>query len=333
MKKVFFDGVHGLRAIAALQVVIFHAGSIISSEKYQGLNSIQTYTRSLIAGVDLFFVISGFVISLTIFSGRFTPIHSYLANRFLRIYPMAMITALVFLIFNWSIFGRVPSFDSIISSFLLLPSATDPIPIVLWTLKQELLFYIFFGLCFVNRAAGLTFVFIWAIASALCQKSDSFILSWLLHPNNIQFGFGIAAAYMYTFHKIEPAKSTWIACLGFVLFVITSIFAAADSIGVTLGIVLLGLFGLLTIYGLACAEITLPRAIIFLGTASYSIYLIHYFFISALNKLMVWLVPDLPGALSVVILTVFATLMGCAYYVVFERPIERWRRSGKSKEP
>lgn len=54
MKETFLDGIHGLRAVAALAVVIFHAGGMLGSEKYQGLTWIPQITGSLNNGVDLF---------------------------------------------------------------------------------------------------------------------------------------------------------------------------------------------------------------------------------------------------------------------------------------
>lgn len=331
MKKAFLDGVHGLRALAAVAVVIFHAGATLSAEKYQGLDWIQPITRSLTTGVDIFFVISGFVISLPFFLGRKQPLDSYFTNRLLRIYPMAIITALVFLVFNWLLLSKEPRIDQILSSFLLVPSVTDPVPIVLWTLKQELLFYALFGLVFIRPVLGLTLVLAWATASPFVPSSDSVLLSWLFHPNNVEFGFGIAATYLFVSHKMAPKKSLIVACFGFIAFGICGVIAGAGGMHPALEVVLLGWFGLFTIYGLACAGPQLPRAVIFLGTASYSIYLIHYFFISAFNKVMIRIAPDLPALLALAILVVSAVLMGCGYYIMFERPIESWRKNRQSR--
>jgi exopolysaccharide production protein ExoZ len=326
LTKKFLDGVHGLRAIAAVAVVVYHAGDTLALEKYQGLTWMQPLTRSLTTGVDIFFVISGFVISLPFFLGRTQPLDRYFTNRLLRIYPMALITALIFAMFNWGLLGNGPTLNGFLSSFLLVPSATPPMPVVLWTLKQELLFYAVFSLVLVRPNLGLAVVFGWAILSPLVPVTDSAVLFWLFHPKNIEFGFGIAAAYLFVSHKIAPAISLWVAFVGFGAFGIVGVVAGAGNIHPVLEVVLLGAFGLLTIYGVACAGLRLPRFAIFLGTASYSIYLIHYFFISAFNKLLVKVSPDLPGIAALAVLTVLSVLAGCGYYWVFERRIEDWRK-------
>ena len=65
--------------------------------------------------------------------------------RLLRIYSMAGLTAVTFIGVNWTQFDKAPDIDTLLSSLLLLPSETPPVPVVLWTLKQELLFYAIFA--------------------------------------------------------------------------------------------------------------------------------------------------------------------------------------------
>jgi exopolysaccharide production protein ExoZ len=326
LTKHFLQGVHGLRAIAAIAVVIFHAGGMISSEKYQTFKSIEPFTRSLNTGVDIFFIISGFVISLPFFLNRQTSINYYVFNRILRIYPIAMITAFIFIASNWLVFNRGVGVDVLISSFLLIPSAADPVPVVLWTLKQELLFYMIFCLAFVWSNVGLAIVFAWAIASPFVPSENSVILSWLFHPQNVQFAFGILAAYLFVSYKAKPTSSLVIACFGLVAFGVCGAVAAAGYISELLEVILLGLFGFLTIYGIACSKIRLPSVILFVSTASYSIYLIHFFFLSLFNKVIVRYIPELPAALTLFVLVCAATFAGCCYYIIFERPIENWRK-------
>jgi len=135
-------GVHLLRAFAAISVVLYHCGGSIASEKYQSIAEIGSITRGLDAGVDIFFVISGFVISLPLFQRRKTCFKDWIGNRLLRIYPLAGLTALIYMLVNWVVFNRPPELASILSSVLLLPLEATPIPVVLWTLKQEILFYV-----------------------------------------------------------------------------------------------------------------------------------------------------------------------------------------------
>ena len=325
MQKDYLQGVHGLRAIAAIAVVIYHAGGVVALEKYQGSTWTSEFFRSLDTGVDIFFVISGFVISLPFFLGKTPTIYKFFAGRVLRIYPMSIVTAAIFIVSGAIFFGRVPNVDVLLSSFLLIPSATDPVPLVLWTLKQELLFYAIFGLVFFRSKLGLAIVCSWSIASPFIDAGNSYILSWLFHPKNIEFCFGIAAAYLFVSHKMNASKSLFVACFGFVAFAVCGVLAKAGYLQSTSEVILLGSFGFMTLYGLACSGLRLPRIVLFLGSASYSIYLIHFFALSAANKVLFRLTPGLPDVLALVVITVAGVLVGCVYYATFERPIEAWR--------
>ena len=148
----FVDGVHVLRAVAAIAVVMFHAGGSIGSEKYQNDPVIKTLTTGLDVGVDLFFVISGFVIALPFFLGKQRTPGAFVVNRALRILPLSILTACIFLGFGWALFGRVPGLETILSSVFLLPVPTSPTPIVLWTLKQRR--FLCRSRCCATRATG-----------------------------------------------------------------------------------------------------------------------------------------------------------------------------------
>jgi peptidoglycan/LPS O-acetylase OafA/YrhL len=321
----FADGIHGLRAFATIAVVIYHAGGSIGSEKYQGIGSVSKLTLGLASGVDLFFVISGFVISLSFFRGRVTNFSTYFLNRVLRIYPLSILTACTFLVTAWMTYGRVPELDIILSSVLLLPNGTEPIPIVLWTLKQELLFYALFSLVYFRRSEGLTLLTIWGITSPFLPH-DTALMNWLFNGHNVQFLFGILSCYLFVRSPLSRWHARLLAAVSMPCFIAVSYSDRLYHFEGGMANLLLGIFGSCLVLGAACAEVTIPRKVMFLGTASYSIYLIHFFFISLGNKAMMAIIPSLPGAFSLVLLSTFATVAGCLYFSIFERRLEAWRR-------
>ncbi len=69
-------------------------------------------------------------------------------------------------------------------------------PAVLWTLKQELLFYSIFSLVFFAPIFGFSVLGAWGLASSVVSGSSP-ILEWLFNVHNIQFMFGIAAAFIF----------------------------------------------------------------------------------------------------------------------------------------
>lgn len=325
-KGAFVTGIHGLRAFAALAVVAYHSGAVIGLEKYQGLRHIADLTKGLDSGVDLFFVISGFVVSLPLFTGRRPKADYYLRNRLLRIYPIAILTSLVFMIPSFLFFHRVPGIDDILSSFVLLPSLVDPTPIVFWTLKQELLFYWMFLFALYGGRAGMILVIAWGISSPII-RADGPISGWLFHAQNVQFLFGMLAAWMFT----KPARARPVLLSAASVSAVAFVFVAywSKQIGLEDGLKagFLGALGFFIVYGVAAANLTWARPIMFLGTASYSVYLIHFLFVSFGDKLVMWATPGMPGMIALLTLTAFATGMGCIYYLVVEKRLEKWRNS------
>ena len=330
-------GVHGLRGFAALAVVMFHSGLVISDDKYQGIKVMGTITAGLANGVDMFFVISGFVISLPLFLGRRTTPAKYVLNRFLRIYPLAMLTALIFIGTGWIVSNRQPEFDTVLSSVFLLPSSVETVPGVLWTLKQELLFYSIFMLALISPRVGLIIIAVWGVTSLLTPMSGVFD-RWFFHNNNIQFVFGVVAASLYVGKSVSSRWGFILFAIGLVAFCYVAyawphrydtfgIRAQADTWNSHVKPLLLGASGFVLVYGAASWQPRLSTLVALLGTASYSIYLIHYFFISSGNKLLHSLMPEVTGGVILLLLFFFGTAGGVAYYHIVERNLELWRKS------
>jgi exopolysaccharide production protein ExoZ len=167
-----------LRFVAALLVLFFHLGIMHSGYK----------------GVDVFFVISGFVIYYTLFSGRRPKPSRYVINRFTKIfflYWLALI--LLYIVSLYTIDG------SFLSTVLLLPGHPNVL-VVSWSLSYELYFYLLIGLVAYLTPAkyhlGLFLLFF--IASSLVTGLDlthltlkSSPLNFLLGPNLWEFLLGV----------------------------------------------------------------------------------------------------------------------------------------------
>ncbi|MCD9249002.1 acyltransferase [Escherichia coli] len=138
--------IHYIRGIAALLVVLFHF-----REELNNVYPFRTLGDSLFingyVGVDLFFIISGFVIALSTKSDP--SIKGFLLKRFFRIYPLYFLCMLL-VIFLW----RKEIDVAIIKSFLFIPlDFSKPAPwygysviITAWTLTYEIVFYLIFSI-------------------------------------------------------------------------------------------------------------------------------------------------------------------------------------------
>lgn len=296
-----------LRGIAALQVVIQHLCELVG------------WPGDMAFGVDLFFVISGFVMVLTTAADDRPGI--FLRRRLVRIVPLYWIATaiMIAILVQW----RSPV-DGwlVIASVLFIPTgngATYSLPIlpVGWTLNYELFFYALFALAlFLPRAwrmaALLAALVALGFARPLLGLNNDPLRAWC-DPIVWEFAAGIVLGM------------AWLR--GWSLWMTTAGLAAA---GVTLAAALWQLthdpgnqfrfVWLIYIVPLFVAAISAEPFIgrikslaVFkgLGDASYSLYLFHPIAIAALNsvlpiaafpplaRFLVWLVACLAAAFAV----------------------------------
>ena len=151
------------RGIAALAVLLFHAGLILSSDHLFGLPEIGDLFAFGDSGVEYFFVLSGFIIYTAHHSQPAGLKHTieYLKKRFTRIFPIYWIIFIAALILKTLLTGK-PTQDgnhlTLIQSFFLIPqekTITNPngseILSVAWSLQYELFFYLVFTLAILYR--------------------------------------------------------------------------------------------------------------------------------------------------------------------------------------
>ena len=148
----------GLRGVAVFLVFLLHYCSLIEPyiiEKSFEITILHTIHRLGNVGVDLFFVLSGFLIYGTLIRKSKTNFFQYLMRRIVRIYPTFLIIFLIYLCLSF-IFpneNKIPNnlWDGgfyIIQNLLLLPGLFDITPIitVAWSLSYEFFYYLFIPL-------------------------------------------------------------------------------------------------------------------------------------------------------------------------------------------
>lgn len=145
------DSIQALRAVAAFAVVVHHVGLTLNSYYPAPLSSTLTLLTGLgAAGVDLFFVISGYIIfrSTSKLESGFSSARSFLRKRVLRIYPAYWIWTSVLLLMwigGLALKSHQYSFSVIAGSYLLVPvtradGSLHPVLDQGWTLSFEMYF-------------------------------------------------------------------------------------------------------------------------------------------------------------------------------------------------
>ncbi|MBT8342638.1 MAG: acyltransferase [Desulfatitalea sp.] len=340
MEKI--KNIQGLRGVAVLSVVLLHLMPI--EQKYGGSKAIlPSLFHYGMFGVDLFFVISGFVM-VAVTRGKFKQqkhaLH-FIYHRASRIYPTYWFYSIIIL----SVFLIRPSWLSsdqgiqtnILASFLLLPSHTVPLVWVGWTLIHEMYFYIIFFLIlllFPERKMPMT-VLVWAmgvLVMNICFKSSSPIMSVVSHPLTIEFIGGCFIALLYFKRSSQATARSLIAvaCFGFAV----SLFVYACYQKYTGQIVplhwwrllIFGVPALLIVYCFVNAEkkgFVVSSPWVAIGNASYSIYLSHILTISAAGKIWGMFANNAvyDNVIMVPVLFFTAIIVGVISYYFVEKPL------------
>lgn len=292
MKKIY--GIEAARGVAACLVVFYHAANHIRQNF--GFLPFGGVTQFGHSGVDFFFVLSGFIIYFIHQRDIGQPgrLSLYVERRVTRIYPIFWVAmAVALLITALSPSRMVPGIAEIAWDGLLLPVLGDAIVGVSWTLRHEMLFYTFFGLCIVHRMLGRIILSVWFCAILLnmlmrWDVSESALLKLTLSPFNVQFFMGMAAAWLVRSQWRGVGRPWFFWGAG--LFILIG---SAENLGWIDGYGLsarwmYGFSAMAMVVGLVSGEAWFANAhtLLSLGRASFSIYLFHLIGIGAAYK--VW---------------------------------------------
>lgn len=345
-------GIQFLRGFCALGVVFGHGAAMLADSKYGGLSLWGGALQSGSLGVDIFFVISGFIMPVVALKGEgLRPalgLGDFIRKRFLRIVPMMWISIISYALLQ-KLFARdLIDLPAYLRAFFLLPFSYVK-PDIIWTLRQEFLFYILFGTCFIARPAWRWMIIAWVLAPvafiatlgsfwATTAYIDSF-WSIVMSSVNIEFGIGLLAGTAWVKYgaraPISPPIHPFL--LMFSLFVmLLGIWRHLGVASQTLpSVIFMGLGGgLLVELGarLVCANGWLTRIGRLLGDASYSIYLFHLHLLAGILAVRVKLGLDAPApiVLAITILLTLAVTIGIFLFV--ERPLISWlTKSGRQR--
>ena len=211
------DHIQALRGIAALLVVISHL--LIIERKYSADQILGDWAVYGMAGVDLFFVISGFIMVYVMWDRPrgVKAAGEFLWGRVSRIYPLYWIVSLVLLLLWFvrpdMVFSSIDAPPDILKSFALFPDEREPLLAVGWTLVHEMYFYLVFaGIMLLPRKAFLPCLAIWFFLILWTQKSmgtalnaDSPVLTLVFSGMTYEFIAG--AFFAYAWKNGEAARA------------------------------------------------------------------------------------------------------------------------------
>jgi peptidoglycan/LPS O-acetylase OafA/YrhL len=270
--RQFNNAVHALRALAVLMVFAVHLLDSFSTYFFpacEALNATMPFIKRFgTFGVELFFVISGFVIMNSV---RKYGLREFLLRRLIRIYPLFAFFTVAFLVLSW--ITNVHSGSTVETAllnltFLNIYFGTPALSPNAWSLTFEANFYIFAGVaCFVlrERLIGVIILLLFGMTAFL-----------ITFPIATYF---VVGCLLYAARELQPSflpRSLQIAVLAAWCALAATIDHEAMS---ALSVVLIAasaiFFFVVTVPNGIFAQASYIKWISFLGTISYSMYLAH----------------------------------------------------------
>jgi exopolysaccharide production protein ExoZ len=331
MKTLY--GIQYLRALAALAVVLFHAAERSNSHFQIGA-----------AGIDVFFVISGFIMWTISERRPVTPVR-FLFDRLQRIAPSYWIVTAIMI--AGAVAGLFPNMKltagHVLGSMIFIPARSPssgmiwPVLVQGWTLNYEMFFYAIFAAALLLsrrlRFVSIAVVFVAFVIAGVIFNPQSPLLLVYTRPIILEFVAGIILARMWLSGKIPGPR------LGLALIVASLLgFAAIQILRLDFNELTCGPLAVALVLGTVSLERSgkLPDIplLTYLGNSSYSIYLWHTLAISAVLKLMAR--TEIPSDVSMFISLVSGVLLGICAYELIEKPLRSllksrsWQRSRPS---
>lgn len=327
-----FNSIQYLRGVAASVVVLQHASTSMPDSPFP--------FEFGAWGVDLFFVISGFIMYHTTADGRAAP-GEFAVRRLVRIVPMYLLLTSV----AYAIAVAAPSltrtfsssFADYLRSILFIPFLNDrtntiqPILGQGWTLNYEMFFYLLFAAALLlpaRRRLAACWMVLGALATVgILVRPQGILPGFYTDPILIEFAFGMLIAHLAgTVRGTLPWLAVAYAALG-IGFVALALGTDADiSRAFTAGCLSAALLSVAV-----WAELTSwkPNSAfgVLVGDSSYSMYLGHGFVLAVLWRLAYGITggwDSIAATLVFMLVCLVASIIaGILLYWLIEKPVGR----------
>lgn len=338
--KPTFRLVQVLRGLAALLVVAHHATILLGQRDHLPVG---TWMQGS-AGVDIFFVISGFVMTLSSAPLRHAvhPARTFLARRLERIVPMywlvTTIKVVVVLLAPTLALNGLGGWHHTLASYLFLPSMSgegrlEPVVVVGWTLNYEMAFYLLFAGALAMRWRP------WFSLAPVLAGLPLLVflpLPWLLRLPLPSLFYIQTVLWEFLFGMLLGAGVGWVrrlpwgwgallVCGGLASILAQNLVATSFWRGFFWGVPALAM-----VAGAISMErrwgARSPHWALEAGDASYSIYLTHTLTLPLVGVLLLRWPHGWHGeiALALTVAIALSALSGEIVFRVVERPIMRW---------
>jgi peptidoglycan/LPS O-acetylase OafA/YrhL len=294
--------IDGLRGVAILMVLFFHAYVCWADRlPYKHRFSDVLLLKYGWLGVQVFFMISGFVILMSL--KRSQNFFQFIYHRWLRLFPAMFLVSMLIFFTARPVFPErplgIPAVRDLLPGLIFIDENTlssffhfsgqKLLEGTFWSLFVEVKFYVVFGILFF--AVGTKMAIVGLISIFLAH-----ILAGQGHWLSASMGWFIAGALYYIFFETGDRKWLWLA--GFASLVSTialySFPVNQGAEGVFAGIIVSAFFWL-AIANEHLQRLLCSRVLLFMGFVSYPLYLVHENMLVALIIKLERLAPSIPA--------------------------------------
>jgi exopolysaccharide production protein ExoZ len=322
-----------LRFFAAVAVVAFHAWGV-APDGYRVSEGAIAFALSRGGhGVDLFFVVSGFIIFYATHGARLTPAE-FLRRRVERIVPLYffVIFAITMLAVTFPITFGTPDWYTprhILKSLAFIAFTDGEMPVVYvgWSLEYEMYFYLVVALLMaLTRDVWRNIVMIFSalVMVGRIPGVDATLgnYAFFTDPMILEFVFGVIVGSWFVNGRISWPMSVAAACaIAAVLVTDPANRVVMSGIPSAL-LVAAAAFVSRTRVDPSRPELALAR----LGDASYSIYLAQVQTVTLASVSIVSLIPAIPPLMLVIVTTGIVVALGMLLNILVERPLLKFSR-------
>lgn len=353
-----------LRGLAASMVVASHSNTMMGHAEFFGGSPFPLrYTGGF--GVNIFFVISGFIIAYVTLSkdgAPRIPIRDYARRRWVRIVPFMWLCIIGYNLLSW-LGTRQIDWMPMLRAFVLWPTG-ELKPNVLWSLRHELIFYVLFAVALMMPVRRLWILVLWFVAP-LVYGSALYLTGGAIRPSdpqwaeflhvllsgsdfgaNLQFGAGFLLGVMrlrgagwLAERRRWPMESALL--LAIVLAAGVEWLALPQGLARSIVWTLLPAAIVLLALVATGGSVFLVRIGKILGDASFSIYLVHNPALLILFHGVLALGTPLPLPMLYFAFVTAAILAGVAVHYLVEapfirlltgtfRPVAPWQRRARA---
>lgn len=328
------SGIQLIRGAAATMVMIFHVGLFLEVKTGTDITRL---TQAGAAGVDLFFVVSGFIMIYTTAQRDFSA-SDFLYRRVVRIVPLYWLMTLVFVIGHLAAPSGLSNYQfssfNFVAALAFVPSynfRNEIFPPLAqgWTLVYEMFFYLVLALvsviAFGMRVWLLVASFVVMIALGLGISTRNALLLTYTNPILLEFVLGCIIADLVVRDRLHFGRYFSVALIiigAAALLVGTKLFQDVPRFRVLFWGIPSFLIVLGTVQAEQFFELGAWRTGTMIGDSSYSLYLCHTFALSALGFIFKFRLGHMWGGLPFVPVMVVACLVaGLLFWRYIERPL------------